>query len=117
MRNALVIAATVSMISGATLLPPRAQAAPVGVQSGLRSAIAAVDTSERVCYYGCRWDNCRCGRPHYSYYRHYYPPRYYYSDYYYERPRHYHYDPGPYHDPLDLNWGYRTRWADDLSQY
>jgi hypothetical protein len=117
MRKAgLGFAATVSVIA-ASLLATEAQAATVRGPLELRAAMATVDTAEQVFCYGCpRVDYCGCGRPYYGYY---YPRPYYYSDYYYERPRYYsyYYDPGPYHDPLDLNWGVHTRWADGYSQY
>jgi len=126
-KPGLVVAAAVSMIA-ATLLATQARAVSLGGRAGLRAAIAAVDTSALVFCYGCpRVDYCGCGRPSYGYnyprpyyYSDYYePPRRYYSEYYYERPRHYsyYYDPGPYRDPLDLNWGVHTRWADGYSHY
>jgi hypothetical protein len=118
-KPGLAIAATVSMIS-ATLLATQARAVTLGARTGLRAAMAAVDTSEQVFYCGCRAVNCGCWRPHYSYYRPYYPPPCYDSNYDCERPRRYYsyyYDPGPFREPLELNWGYRTRWADGFSQY
>jgi hypothetical protein len=121
-KPGLAVAATVSMIA-ATLFATRAQAVTLGGPAALRVAVAAVGTSEQVFCYGCpRVDYCGCGRP----YGYFYPRQYYYSDYYerpapyyYERPRHYsyYYDPGPYRDPLDLNWGVHTRWADGYSHY
>jgi len=111
------LAATVSMIA-ATLLATHAQAVTLGGPAEVRAAMAAVDTSKRVFCYGCPpVDYCGgCGRPYYGYS---YPRPYYYSDCCYERPRHfsYYYDPGPYRDPLDLNLGVHTRWADGYSQY
>lgn len=122
-KPGLAIAATVSLIA-ATLFATHAHAVALGGPGALRVAVAAVGTSEQVCY-GCPY--CGCGRPygyyypHQSYYSNYYyeRPRPYYNDYYYERPRHYsyYYDPGPYRDPLDLNWGVHTRWADGFSHY
>lgn len=120
-KPGLAVAATVSMIA-VTLLATHAQAVTLGGPAALRTAMTAVDTSAQVCY-GCpRFDYCGCGRPFYGYS---YPRQYYYSDYYYqppfyyERPRHYsyYYDPGPFRDPLDLNWGVHTRWADGFSHY
>jgi hypothetical protein len=110
-KPGLAIAATVSVIA-ATLFATHAHAVTLGGPAALRVAVAAVGTSEQVCY-GCPY--CGCGPP----YGYYYPHQYYYSNYYYERPRHfsYYYDPGPYRDPLDLNWGVHTRWADGFSHY
>jgi hypothetical protein len=114
--------ATVSVIA-ATLFATHARAVTLGGPVALRVAVAAVGTSEQVFCYGCPY--CGCGRPygyyypHNYYYSNYYYERPYYNDYYYERPRHYsyYYDPGPYRDPLDLNWGVHTRWADGYSHY
>jgi hypothetical protein len=114
-KPGLAFAATVSMIA-ATLLATQAQAVTLRGPAELRAAVAAVGTTEEVFCYGCpQMDYCGCGGP---YYGNYYPRPYYYSDYSY-RPRYnsYYYDPGPYHDPLDLNWGVHTRWADGYSQY
>ena len=131
-KPGLAVAATVSMIA-VTLLATHAQAMTLGGPATLRTAMAAVDTSEQVFCYGCpRVGYCGCGRPSYGYspsyyyprrysYNDYYyqPQRYYQPQYYYERPRHYsyYYDPGPFRDPLDLNWGVHTRWADGFSHY
>ena len=110
-KRGVAVAATVSMIAAA-LLPTHARAVTLGGATQVRAAMATVDISEQVFCYGCppvdcgcgRPDYCGCGRPDYGY-----PPPYrrFYS----------YYDPGPYHDPLDLNWGVHTRWADGYSQY
>jgi hypothetical protein len=118
-KPGLAVAVTVSMIA-VTLLATHAQAMTPGSPATLRKAMAAVDTSEQVFCYGC--PGCGCGQPFYGYYS---PPHCCYSNYYsappyyYERPRHfsYYYDPGPYRDPLDLNWGVHTRWADGFGHY
>jgi hypothetical protein len=113
-KPGLAVAATVSMIA-VTVLATHAEAVTLGGLATLQTARATIDTSEQVFCYGCPWVGyCGCGRPPYGY-----PRPYYYSDYYYERPRHYsyYYDPGPYRDPLDLNWGVHTRWADGFSRY
>jgi hypothetical protein len=113
-KPGLAVAATASMIA-VTLLATHAQAVTVGGPAAVRTAMVAVDTSEQVIC--CpQFDYCGCGRPFYGYS---YPRPYYYGDYYYERPRHfsYYYDPGPYRDPLDLNWGVHTRWANGYSRY
>jgi len=118
MRKPGVAVAVITSIISATLLATQAQAVTLAGRTQLRAAMSAVDVTEPVFDYGCCPGDCGCWRPHYSYYRRRYPPPYYYS-YYYERPPRYfsYYDPGPFHDPDDLNWGYRTRWADGYSQY
>jgi len=117
-KPGLAVAATVSMIA-ATLFATHADAVILGGPA-LRVAVAAVGTSEQVFCYGCpQFDYCGgCGRP----YGYYYPQQSYYylpPRPYYELPRHYTYyhDPGPYRDPLDLNWGVHTRWANGYSHY
>jgi hypothetical protein len=120
-KSGLAVAAMVPMIV-VTLLASHAQAVTLGGSATLRTAMAAVDTSEPVFCYGCPGGDCGCGSPFYGYY---YPRPYSYGNYccqppyYYERPRHfsYYHDPGPYRDPLDLNWGVHTRWANGFSQY
>lgn len=110
------VAITASTILG-TLLVTQAQAVTLGGRAQLRAAKEAVDVTESVFDYGCCPD-CGCWRPHsyYSYSYRRYPPPYNCCDY--GPPRYFsYYDPGPFHDPEDLNWGYRTRWADGFSQY
>jgi hypothetical protein len=99
-----------------TLLATQAQAVTLGVRTELRAAMATVDATEPIFDYGCCPRNCGCWHPHDGYYRRRYPPRYYYSDGYHERPHRY-YNPGPFHEPEELNWGYRTRWAEGYGQY
>jgi len=116
-KPAVAVAVTASIIS-ATLLATQAEALPLGGQMQLRAAKAAVNVTEPVFDYGCCPD-CGCWRPHYHYGYYYrrYPPAYNCCDSG-PPPRYFsYYDPGPFHDPEDLNWGYRTRWADGFSQY
>jgi hypothetical protein len=118
MRKAGVAVAVTASIISATLLATQAQAVTLGGRTQLRAAMEAVNVTEPVFDYGCCPD-CGCWRPPYSYYYRRYPPPYNYNCCNYGPPWRYfsYYDPGPFHDPEDLNWGYRTRWADGYSQY